>query len=151
METEKTEIVFERHDHVRKTMNENYHRNKHASFESRRAVAIEQMDSCSSYRPGICDSGAGPSGDMGYVPKKIKRNSNIFAVNDLWLCFSDQNGLWKFLLTSVTPLVEVEYLDTSDNHKTFFWSNEPNCWEFMSQILIKLSDPSISRGTTGNR
>ena len=47
--------------------------------------------------------------------------------------------------------IEVAYLESSDHYKTFLWSDEPNCWEFLSSILMKLSDPEISLASTSTR
>ena len=41
--------------------------------------------------------------------------------------------------------VEVRYFDSSDGYKSFIESDEPQCWEFSSRILMKLSDPQLVR------
>ena len=90
-------------------------------------------------------SAAGPSGDMGSVPRIRSSEIDSFSIHQFvvlpygpkWFAAQVVN------VSAESNEVEVRYFDSSDGYNSFFPSDEPQCWEFSSRILMKLSDPQL--------
>ena len=135
-------------------MNVRLKENRKEAFNHRKNVAVQRLEGCPSYGPGILDSGAGPSGDMGSVPHVFQHNTiTDISVNQFVVVpFGPKWFVAKVVEVSTSLAeVQVEYLETADNYATFQWSEEPLCWEFTSQILMSLPDPEVAPSTTSSR
>ena len=106
-----------------------------------------------SYAPGVLSSAAGPSGDVGSVPRVRSVATESYSTDQfVVLPFGPKWSAAKIVdVSTETKEIEVSYLESSDQYKTFTWSDEPKCWEFQSRILMKLSHPQVSLASTNTR
>ena len=138
--------VFEQHGNRRRKLKEQAQERKKTTFIQQKNKALERY-SGESYFPGILSSAAGPSGDMGSVPRIRSSEIDSFSIDQFVVL---PYGL-KWFASQVVNVstesneIEVRYFVSSDGYKSFIESDEPKFWEFSSRILMKLSDPQLVR------
>ena len=172
LNTDEAKLVFPKHDQVRKSMRERQKHSKNRSFEQRRTSALELMsslppsstfsastssDSTStsfpSYGPGICDSGAGPSADMLAVPGVLEKKSCQVGIGQFVVVpFGPVWYAAKVVdISTETNEVQLKYMYCKKDKKSFYWAVTELFWEYRSQLLMSLSEPTKADRSTSTR
>ena len=136
------DYVFKNHYHRRRILKETIKEQQKQNFLSLKNAALKKYSN-QSYAPGVLSSAAGPSGDVGSVPRVRSVATESYSTDQfVVLPFGPKWSAAKIVdVSTETKEIEVSYLESSDQYKTFTWSDEPKCWEFQSRILMKLSHP----------